>query len=122
MNGLRQYPLMASKAGSPLTGGHLARTVASSGPSSKETRQMGLMRIDLDKRHNRLADCRSRGIGRAAAMLALLQLRYGVMKFRTAPVNQIRGILYESGIAFKKGGLAGFSEIRRRTADIESDV
>lgn len=55
-------------------------------------------------------------------MLALHRVRTALVKFRTAQVNQLRGLLYEFGLTFKSGHLAGLSEIRERMADIEEEI
>ena len=54
------------------------------------------------------------------AMLALHRMRALWVKFRTMQVNQLRGLLYEFGVAFRTGRLAGLSEIRARMAELES--
>ena len=53
------------------------------------------------------------------AMLALHRMRALLVKFRTMQVNQLRGLLYEFGVAFRAGRLAGLSEIRTRMAELE---
>jgi transposase len=54
------------------------------------------------------------------AMLALHRMRALLVKFRTMQVNQLRGLLYEFGVAFRAGRLAGLSEIRARMGELES--
>lgn len=56
------------------------------------------------------------------AVLGLHRLRAQLIKFRTAQVNQLRGLLYEYGLMFLKGRRAGLAEIRTRLAEWESIV
>ncbi len=53
------------------------------------------------------------------AMLSLHRMRAQLVKIRTMQVNQLRGLLYEFGITFRAGRLAGLTEIRRRMAEME---
>ena len=53
------------------------------------------------------------------AMLALHRMRSLLIKFRTMQVNQIRGLLYEFGMSFRAGRVAGLTEIRARMAELE---
>jgi transposase len=53
------------------------------------------------------------------AMLSLHRMRAQLVKIRTMQVNQLRGLLYEFGITFRAGRLAGLMEIRRRMAEME---
>ena len=53
------------------------------------------------------------------AMLALHRMRALLVKFRTMQVNQLRGLLYEFGVTFRAGRLAGLAEIRARMAELE---
>ncbi|MCO5396683.1 IS110 family transposase [Ralstonia sp. 21MJYT02-11] len=52
-------------------------------------------------------------------MLALHRMRSQLIKFRTMQVNQIRGLLYEFGVSFRAGRVAGLTEIRARMAELE---
>ena len=54
------------------------------------------------------------------AMLSLHRMRAQLVKFRTMQVNQLRGLLYEFGVTFRAGRLAGLAEIRRRMAEMEA--
>ncbi len=56
------------------------------------------------------------------AMLSLHRMRALLVKFRTMQVNQLRGLLYEFGVTFRTGRLAGLAEIRKRMADLEDAV
>ena len=53
------------------------------------------------------------------AMLALHRMRALLVKFRTMQVNQLRGLLYEFGVTFRSGRLAGLAEMRARMAELE---
>ena len=53
------------------------------------------------------------------AMLVLHRMRSLLIKFRTMQVNQIRGLLYEFGVSFRPGRVAGLTEIRARMAELE---
>jgi len=53
------------------------------------------------------------------AMLSLHRMRAQLVKFRTMQVNQLCGLLYEFGITFRAGRLAGLAEIRRRMTELE---
>ena len=53
------------------------------------------------------------------AMLSLHRMRALLVKFRTMQVNQLRGLLYEFGMTFRAGRLAGLAEIRARMAELE---
>jgi transposase len=44
------------------------------------------------------------------------------VKFRTAQVNALRGLLYEFGITLRRGRQAALSEIRERRAELEQVV
>lgn len=56
------------------------------------------------------------------AMLALHRMRALLVKFRTMQVNQLRGLLYEFGVTFRAGRLAGLAEIRARMAELEDTL
>lgn len=56
------------------------------------------------------------------AMLSLHRMRAQLVKIRTMQVNQLRGLLYEFGVTFRAGRLAGLSEIRRRMAELEATL
>jgi transposase len=56
------------------------------------------------------------------AMLALHRVRALLVKFRTMQVNQLRGLLYEFGVTFRTGRLAGLAEIRARMAELEEEL
>jgi len=53
------------------------------------------------------------------AMLALHRMRALLVKFRTMQVNQLRGLLYEFGVTFRAGRVAGLAEMRARMAELE---
>lgn len=55
-------------------------------------------------------------------MLALHRMRSHLVKSRTAQVNQLRGLLYEFGIALRGGRQAGLEQIRARMAELEQTV
>jgi transposase len=55
-------------------------------------------------------------------MLALHRMRALLVKFRTMQVNQLRGLLYEFGVTFRAGRLAGLAEIRARMAELENTL
>jgi transposase len=54
------------------------------------------------------------------AMLSVHRMRAQLVKFRTMQVNQLRGLLYEFGVTFRAGRLAGLTEIRQRMAELEA--
>jgi transposase len=56
------------------------------------------------------------------SMLSLHRMRALLVKFRTMQVNQLRGLLYEFGVTLRAGRLAGLSEIRKRMAQLESEL
>ena len=56
------------------------------------------------------------------AMLSLHRMRAQLVKIRTMQVNQLRGLMYEFGVTFRAGRLAGLSEIRRRMAELEATL
>jgi len=56
------------------------------------------------------------------AMLSLHRMRALLVKFRTMQVNQLRGLLYEFGVTFRAGRLAGLTEIRVRMAELEDTL
>lgn len=56
------------------------------------------------------------------AMLSLHRMRALLIKFRTMQVNQLRGLLYEFGVTFRAGRLAGLAEIRARLAELEDTL
>jgi len=56
------------------------------------------------------------------SMLSLHRMRALLVKFRTMQVNQLRGLLYEFGVTLRGGRLAGLSEIRKRMAQLESEL
>jgi transposase len=56
------------------------------------------------------------------AMLSLHRMRALLVKFRTMQVNQLRGLLYEFGITFRAGRVAGLAEIRARMAELEDTL
>jgi len=53
------------------------------------------------------------------AMLSLHRMRSLLIKFRTMQVNQLRGLLYEFGVSFRTGRMAGLTEMRTRMAELE---
>lgn len=53
------------------------------------------------------------------AMLGLHRTRSLLVKFRTAQVNQVRGLLHEFGVSLRTGRAAGLMEIRTRMAELE---
>ena len=53
------------------------------------------------------------------AMLGLHRMRALLVKVRTMQVNQLRGLMYEFGVTFRAGRLAGLAEIRARMAELE---
>jgi transposase len=53
------------------------------------------------------------------AMLGVHRMRSLLVKFRTMQINQLRGLLYEFGVTFRLGRLAGLAEIRARMAELE---
>ena len=55
-------------------------------------------------------------------MLALHRMRALLVKFGTMQVNQLRGLLYEFGVTFRAGRLAGLAEIRARMAELENTL
>ena len=52
-------------------------------------------------------------------MLSLHRMRSLLVKFRTMQINQLRGLLYQFGVTFRAGRVAGLAEIRERMADLE---
>ncbi len=56
------------------------------------------------------------------AMLSMHRIRSLLVKFRTMQVNQLRGLLYEFGVTLRAGRVAGLGEIRKRMADLESEL
>ena len=56
------------------------------------------------------------------AVLGLHRMRSQLLKFRTAQINQLRGLLYEYGITIKGGRRAGLADIRARSAELEGLV
>jgi transposase len=56
------------------------------------------------------------------AMLSLHRMRALLVKFRTMQVNQLRGLLYEFGLTFRAGRLAGLAEIRARMVELEDTL
>jgi transposase len=56
------------------------------------------------------------------AMLSLHRMRALLVKFRTMQVNQLRGLLYEFGVTFRAGRMAGLAEIRTRMAELEDTL
>ena len=55
------------------------------------------------------------------AMLALHRMRALLVKSRTMQVNQLRGLLYEFGVTFRSGRLAGLAEMRQLLGFVEAD-
>jgi len=53
------------------------------------------------------------------AMLSVHRMRALLVKFRTMQINQLRGLLYEFGVTFRAGRLAGLNEVRARMVEIE---
>ncbi|QIE24696.1 IS110 family transposase ISRta3 [Caballeronia sp. SBC1] len=53
------------------------------------------------------------------AMLGLHRMRSLLIKFRTMQVNQLRGLLFEFGVSFRTGRVAGLNEIRARMEELE---
>jgi len=53
------------------------------------------------------------------AMLGMHRMRAQLVKFRTMQINQLRGLLYEFGVTFRAGRLAGLAEIRARMGELE---
>ena len=56
------------------------------------------------------------------AMLSLHRMRAQLVKIRTMQVNQLRGLLYEFGVTWPAGRLAGLNEIRRRMTELEATL
>jgi transposase len=56
------------------------------------------------------------------AVLALHRMRSSQVKFRTAQVNQLRGLLYEFGITVIAGRQAGLARIREKMAELQATV
>jgi transposase len=56
------------------------------------------------------------------AMLSLHRMRALLVKFRTMQVNQLRGLMYEFGVTFRAGRLAGLAEIRARMTELEDEL
>ncbi len=46
-------------------------------------------------------------------------MRSLLIKFRTMQVNQLRGLLYEFGVSFRAGRVAGLNEMRAHMAELE---
>jgi transposase len=55
-------------------------------------------------------------------MLSLHRMRSLLVKFRTMQINQLRGLLYEFGVTFRAGRVAGLDEIRERMAELEDTL
>lgn len=55
-------------------------------------------------------------------MLSLHRMRSLLVKFRTMQINQLRGLLYEFGVTFRAGRVAGLDEIRQRMAELEDTL
>jgi transposase len=55
-------------------------------------------------------------------MLSLHRMRSLLVKFRTMQINQLRGLLYEFGVTFRAGRVAGLDEIRNRMAELEDTL
>ncbi|TCK88429.1 IS110 family transposase [Paraburkholderia sp. BL9I2N2] len=55
-------------------------------------------------------------------MLSLHRMRSLLVKFRTMQINQLRGLLYEFGVTFRAGRVAGLDEIRKRMAELEDTL
>ncbi len=55
-------------------------------------------------------------------MLSLHRMRSLLVKFRTMQKNQLRGLLYEFGVTFRAGRVAGLDEIRVRMAELEDTL
>ena len=53
------------------------------------------------------------------AMLGLHRMRALLIKFRTMQINQLRGLLYEFGVTFRAGRVAGLNEMRARMVELE---
>ncbi len=53
------------------------------------------------------------------AMLSVHRIRSLLVKFRTMQVNQLRGLMYEFGVSFRAGRVAGLAEVRARMADLD---
>jgi transposase len=53
------------------------------------------------------------------AMLSLHRIRSLLVKVRTMQVNQLRGLMYEFGVSFRAGRVAGLAEVRARMADLD---
>jgi transposase len=56
------------------------------------------------------------------AMLGLHRMRSLLIKSRTMRVNQLQGLLYEFGVSFRTGRVAGLNEIRSTTVATPSLV
>ena len=56
------------------------------------------------------------------AMLSVHRMRSQLVKFRTMQTNQLRGLLYEFGVTFRAGRLAGLAEMRQRMAELEGTL
>lgn len=56
------------------------------------------------------------------AMLSVHRMRALLVKFRTMQVNQLRGLLYEFGMTFRAGRMAGLGEIRARVAQLSDEL
>jgi transposase len=55
-------------------------------------------------------------------MLSLHRMLSLLVKFRTMQINQLRGLLYEFGVTFRAGRVAGLDEIRKRMAELEDTL
>jgi len=56
------------------------------------------------------------------AILSAHRMRAQLVKFRTMQINQVRGLLYEFGVTFRSGRLAGLAQIRVRMAEFEEEL
>jgi len=55
-------------------------------------------------------------------MLSFHRMRSLLVKFPTMQINQLRGLLYEFGVTFRAGRLAGLDEIRERMAELDDTL
>jgi len=55
-------------------------------------------------------------------MLSVHRMRALLVTFRTMQINQLRRLLYEFGVSFRAGRLAGLAEMRVRMAEIEETL
>lgn len=53
------------------------------------------------------------------ALLSVHRMRALLVKFQTMQINQMRGLMYEFGVTFRSGRLAGLAEMRARMAELE---